>query len=124
MADKTPTDIFTQFAGDDNASLADTEEVNIAGFEHYIKHEFDIPLPQKGEKSERYRRFVYPFSFTFFTLFLTFSFFFLLLFTIINVRQWSWTDIDDLDVREGSYPPSQLPSSVIQNEVSFMNNSG
>ncbi|CAG8823890.1 1152_t:CDS:2, partial [Dentiscutata erythropus] len=31
--------------------------------------------------------------------------------------QWSWADIDDLDVRESSYAPSQPPPSVIPNEV-------
>ncbi|CAG8451024.1 5600_t:CDS:2 [Diversispora eburnea] len=83
LANRTPTDIFTQFASNDNSSLVDTEEVNIAGFEHYIKSELDVQLPQKGEKSE---------------------------------RQWSWADIDDLDVRESSYAPSQPPPSVIPNE--------
>ncbi|CAG8519455.1 13861_t:CDS:2 [Acaulospora morrowiae] len=50
LSDKTPTDIFTQFASTNDSPLMDTEEVNIAGFEHYIKREFDVRLPHKGER--------------------------------------------------------------------------
>ncbi|RIB15026.1 hypothetical protein C2G38_2039707 [Gigaspora rosea] len=41
LANKTPTDIFFQFSNTEN-SLMDTEEVNIARFEYYIKNEFDV----------------------------------------------------------------------------------
>ncbi|CAG8558340.1 7323_t:CDS:2 [Cetraspora pellucida] len=78
LAHKTPTDIFFQFSNTEN-SLMDTEEVNIARFEHYIKHEFDVrPKGQLGRQSE-------------------------------TKKSQSWTETCDKEVREVSYnSPSQV----------------
>lgn len=52
MADKTPVDVYQQFVNGDKSLIIDTEEINIAEFEYYIKQEFDI-RPSKEEHPER-----------------------------------------------------------------------
>lgn len=53
MADKTPVDVYQQFVNGDKSLIIDTEEINIAEFEYYIKQEFDI-RPSKEEHPERW----------------------------------------------------------------------
>lgn len=53
MADKTPVDVYQQFVNGDKSLIIDTEEINIAEFECYIKQEFDI-RPSKEENLERW----------------------------------------------------------------------
>ncbi|CAG8765282.1 37495_t:CDS:2 [Gigaspora margarita] len=78
LANKTPTDIFFQFSNTEN-SLMDTEEVNIAKFEYYIKNEFDVrPKGQLERQPE-------------------------------TKKSRSWVEIGDKEVREISYtPPPQV----------------
>jgi hypothetical protein len=53
LADKTPVDVYQQFANGDNSLITDAEEINIAEFEYYLKQEFDVRPPSKEEYPER-----------------------------------------------------------------------
>ncbi|CAG8694823.1 5870_t:CDS:2 [Dentiscutata erythropus] len=78
LANKTPTDIFFQFSNTEN-SLMDTEEVNIARFEYYIKNEFDVrPKGQLERQPE-------------------------------TKKSRSWAEIGDKEVKEISYTSPQVP---------------
>jgi len=53
-------DIYKQLAHGDNSLIIDTEEINIAEFECYLKQEFDVRLPSKEESPERYETVIFP----------------------------------------------------------------
>ncbi|RIA98752.1 hypothetical protein C1645_731479 [Glomus cerebriforme] len=52
LADKTPVDVYQQFANGDNSLTINMEEINIAEFEYYIKQEFDVRPSSKEEYPE------------------------------------------------------------------------
>ncbi|CAI2191378.1 6421_t:CDS:2 [Funneliformis geosporum] len=92
LADKSPVDVYKQFTHDDNSLIIDTEDINVAEFEYYLKQEFDVQLPSKEESPERHDD---------------------------STRPWSWAAIDELDVSESSYAPSRTPE--IQHELQRLN---
>ncbi|CAG8569855.1 1668_t:CDS:2 [Funneliformis caledonium] len=89
LADKSPVDVYKQFTHGDNSLIIDTEEINVAEFEYYLKQEFDVQLPSKEESPESRHD--------------------------DSTRPWSWAAIDELDVSESSYAPTRTPD--IQHEL-------
>ncbi|RGB32725.1 hypothetical protein C1646_669909 [Rhizophagus diaphanus] len=82
LADKTPVDVYQQFVNGDKSLIIDTEEINIAEFEYYIKQEFDI-RPSKEEHPERHDD---------------------------SKRPWSWTPIDSNDDSYALPSPQHEPN--------------
>ena len=52
LGQKTPGDIFGQFANLETRAF-NSEEFNVAEFEHYIKQELDVRYPRKLNSNER-----------------------------------------------------------------------